>query len=274
MSSAVVRTGTIAGVGALFGAANPSFQAMVQSYLPEALASLSAPAVASGAAAATTVVARADDLHAAALAASVKALEAMLQQQRSGGSSARVGLRGLLLIATPVAAGLAIRHYGWARVGWATPAELQSGLASVRDALLARVHALNEAMHARFGKVDDGLADTCRNVQELRSEVEAGLAAVGASVRALDGRFAPIEADVHRTAQGVGLLCEVVSGLPSHTSPELRRRLEDFTGTEARTARTEPPMQPLLPPPSPRDSSFLRALLEPPPGVRTEVPSQ
>lgn len=253
-----VRSLLPAAGGLLFGQqyyTNPNFNALVTSLIPNSLAGLKYDVVVPAAAGvATTVVAKIDDTHTAALAASVRAMEAMLRANRSGRSW---GL--YLLLATPVGVALAIRHFGWAHLGWATPEQLQARLAEVREAVLARVHALGEAMHARFGRVDEMLGETNRSVQTMRGEVKDDLKAVDANVSALGDRIAPMEANVARTAQGVDLLCEVVASL-SDTSPELQRRLDDYTGAERRETLGAPPA--LMAPVPPKISSpFVRAIL-------------
>ena len=102
--------------------------------------------------------------------------------------------------------------------------------------------------------------------------------AVGQSVHALEQRIAPMESDVQRTAQGVGLLCEVVAGLSGNTRPELRRRLDRFTGVgdderrmAERTGEPEPPPpRPELLPPggAAGHSELFRALLQHPHSTR------
>ena len=78
----------------------------------------------------------------------MRAIEAMLQQQRSSAS-----VRAALLIAVPVAAYSALRYYGWANCGWATPAQLHEGLESVRATVTTCVGQLGETLAERFACV-------------------------------------------------------------------------------------------------------------------------
>ena len=178
-------------------------------------------------------------------------MEAMLQQQRAGSGAP---LRTLMLLALPAALGVAaLRYFGltWAQIGWATPADLRAGLAAVQEAVGACVTQLGESLHARFATLEIKLEETAQGVSEVRAEVHA----VGEHVSSLEARMQPIETDVHRTAQGVNLLCEVVAGLSPNASPELKHRLDTFTGTSSSRpaspdALTDAGRPELLPPPS------------------------
>ena len=199
----------------------------------------------------------------------------MLQQQRSSAS-----VRAALLIAVPVAAYSALRYYGWANCGWATPAHLHEGLESVRATVTTCVGQLGETLAERFACVDHMLTDMNGHVLQVKEELKAEVQAVGETVSTLEQRMAPIETDVHRTAQGVNLLCEVVAGLSNNASPDLLRRLDSFTGIEAsrmapRDALPEPEslLRPIAHAQQLRSGSptnpeyahpeFLRALLQP-----------
>jgi len=177
----------------------------------------------------------------------------------------------LLLLACPVAAGIALQRYGWGRLGWVTPERLREQLQAIREELVAKIAKLGHEMHQRFCRVDDSLADTSRNVQELRSEMQDGLRALNDSMGALDERIGPMESNVQEVKQGVGLLCEVVRGLDTNAPADLRRRLDDYTGsasTAGRPSLTASAPAALMPPPPPpyekRSSSFLRTLLDTP----------
>ena len=111
----------------------------------------------------------------------------------------------------------------------------------------------------------------------MREELKAEVRTVGESVVALEQRMAPIEADVHRSATGVEVLCELVasSGLLSNASPDSLRRLDDFTGKDVLRSPAEPAALP--PPPRPEllepaelrqplsqsAPGYLRSLLDP-----------
>ena len=72
--------------------------------------------------------------------------------------------------------------------------------------------------------------------EQLTEEVHA----VTESLSALEQRMGPLEEDARRSAQGVGVLCELVasSDLFSNASDASQRRLHAFTGIEP---RVEPP---------------------------------
>lgn len=211
----------------------------------------------------------------AALAATVQMLETtvhLLRQQQSGGRS---GAKLLLVAGCVGGGGLALRLIykdWWARLGWATPQQLQDQLASLREELVARVNRLLQTMQERFKCVDESLAETGDNVKALRAEMNEGMQGVHDGMSALDRRLSPMETDVRRAAHGVGLLCEVVSGLSSDASPELKRRLEDFTGSDTtltRPASNSLPLRPrseLMPPMASRSESssgLIKAILHP-----------
>lgn len=229
--------------------------------------------------AAANAIAKAD-AHAAALAASVRAIEQLLQQQRNGRS-----LRGMLWLALPAAGFAAYAYYAgwWGAFGWVTPVKFEAGLLRVQEKLSACVSSLGDTLLGRFATVEEQNAALVCSVEDVKAELTAEVHTVGESVAALEARFAPIEADVHRTAEGVGLLCEVVAGLSNNASPDLMRRLGNYTGGEAALpappAPRTPPRAELLPPAvahtlsapagggSLKTTGFMRALLEP-------VPSQ
>jgi len=218
------------------------------------------------------------ELQTAALTASIQAMNKLIaaQQQGSGASLWRLAM----WLAPPAAAAYAIRHYGWRRVGWVTGEQLQQGMESVRTAVSAMVDALGEALHARFQRVDEILAETAQTLHEVfvsTGEVKAEVHAVGESLRSLEARMAPIEANSATAAQGVEVLCELVktSGLLANASGESLRRLDHFTGKGSSSPAPErndllsPPKLPApMPLPSPIEAtvsgSMLRALMEPP----------
>lgn len=219
----------IAGAGASQIAASPTFSQLVATWMPaavDALRSVAPPA-------AVAVAATATDMQTAALTASVRAIEAMLQQQRTASSRGAT-----LLLAGCAAAYVAVRYLGWDTFGWATPAELQEGLGRVREAVSAAAGELKDAMALRFTRVDAQLVAVDEGVRATKEGLTAEVHAVGASVESLEERLTPIERDCRNTALGVGLLCEVVSGLATNASPDLLRRLDTFSGPEgAREAR-------------------------------------
>lgn len=245
--------------GATMGAAAVSDPAVLvesfRNWFPNAAAALLQPP----AGAAVAIAAKVDDVQTAALAASVRAIEAMLQQQRSNSP-----LRTTLLLFGTAAACFALR-YGWEQFGWATPIELKEGLVRVSETVSACKDELKELIGRSFVEVGQSLTGVARNVQAVKEELKAEVHAVGESVKQLEQRMCPIESDVRRTAQGVDLLCEVVSGLSSslssNASPDLRRRLDSFTGNETGLERV------LAPPQSPREP------LPPPPPVLPELTS-
>lgn len=253
MSTTLVTWGARLGCAAAGGAAataasDSSFSGLIRGGIAAAVESLRLPAQA-----ASTAVARADDLHAAALTASVRAIEAMLQQQRSSSS-----MRLSMLLAVPVAAGLATYFFGWASFGWVTPLKLEQGLESVRAAVGTCAQQLGEKLHLGFAHVDAQLTQTAAQVVAVKEELSAEVRAVGECVASLEQRIAPMESDMHRTAQGVGLLCEVVAGLSNNASPELRRRLDSFTGVETLVPPAAPPAA--LPAPSPEPAQYAERL--------------
>ena len=263
----------IAGGAIATAATDSSFGELVRSLMPSALAALAKPAADSTAA----IVPAGNEAATAALAASVRAIEAMLQQQRATSS-----LRTMLLIGGGAAAFIALR-FCWEEFGWATPTELKEGLALVGEAVRASAAELKDSLLQNFGRVDDQLVGMSASIREVKLALTEEMQSVGAQVESLERRVAPIEADVRRTAHGVDLLCEVVAGLPSmNSSDDLIRRLGSFTGTaiepRAEPTRAELPAPPAPPArsseqilaelPAPTRSPFLQSILAQPPSSR------
>lgn len=251
--------------GATIGAAAVNDPAVIvdglRAWFPNAAAALLQPP----ASAAAAIVSKADDVQTQALAASVRAIEAMLQQQRSNAS-----MRTTLLLAGCVGACFAL-SYGWENFGWATPIELREGLTRVAETVSACKDELKELLGKSFGEVSASLAGVSKRVAEVKDELKAEVHAVGGSVDQLEQRMRPIESDVRRTAQGVDLLCQVVSGLSTNTSPELRRALDTFTGSETvvptmvEPRLPTPPPEQLAPPAellAPARPEFLQSILQ------------
>lgn len=248
-----------------------TFSEFVHSLLPGAVAALAKPASAVAAAA----VAPAVDAQTAALIASVRAIEAVLVQQRT-----RTSLRLMLLAGGGALAFVALR-FCWEECGWATPSELKTGLAQVGASVRASAAELKETLLHSFGLVDERMAEVSNSVQEVKGAVTAEVHTVSQKIASLEERLAPIENNVKRTAQGVDLLCEVVAGLSSNASPDLLRRLGSFTGSETHrleapaptriSAPALPAARPELLAPSTRPE-FLQSILSVPParaGVRS-----
>ena len=118
-----------------------------------------------GAATAATAAAGSSalEMQTAALTASIQAMNQLIAAQQRGGI--RLG-SALMWLAAPVAIGCAVHYLGWARIGWVTGEQLQEGLVSVRTAVGAMVDSLGEALHARFVRVDELLAETAQSVQQ------------------------------------------------------------------------------------------------------------
>lgn len=187
-----------------------------------------------------------------------KLTEALLRQQQPRGLSLRALLLGGSLIAGAAAA---VYGYGlWSSFGWVTPVQLQEGLETVREAVIKCYNDTCALLASKFGLLEKRITEVNAHVDEVSAELKAEVQIVGASVCAVEKRLEPIERDVHRTAEGVGLLCEVVAGLTSNATPDLIRRLDDFTGIETNVrapARLEQ-SAPAAPP------GFLRELLSAP----------
>lgn len=253
----------VAGGAIATAASDSSFGELIRSLLPSALAALAVPVSKT----AVAVLPAANDMQTAALAASVRAIEAMLQQQRSTSS-----MRTMLLLAGGAATFFALR-YCWDEFGWATPTELKEGLALVGEAVRASAAELKDTLAHNFERVDTQLAGMSESLQEVKIALAAEVHAVGAQVEGLERRVVPIEADVRRTAHGVDLLCEVVAGLPTANSDDdLRRRLGNFTGIDTVVGAPQREGSPLparpelaAPAGSPLRSQFLQSILAQPP---------
>jgi len=198
---------------------------------------------------ASVILSQAHEAQAAALAASVKALEQLLASQRSGST-----WRTVLVVAAPLVAGCVLRYVGWQHFGWVSLEQLQTGLASVREAVGTAIHELGETIRLRFERVDVQLASTAQSLQEVSQTTEdlrVDLRAVGEAIQAVEERMSPIEANAATAAQGVEVLCELVktSGLLSNASADSLRRLDTFTGVPPVAGEpAPPPPRELLPP--------------------------
>jgi len=208
-----------------------SFDELLRSWMPAAADVLLRPVEQAGGAAVAAAVA-ASALQAAALATTLRGIESLLQAQRSAAS-----WRAALLVALPAVAGMALYHFGWARLGWVTANELQDGLRGVQESVSTTISQLGDTLLDRFTRVDAQLAETAQSIahvaatsEQLTEEVHA----VTESLSALEHRMGPLEEDARRSAQGVGVLCELVasSDLFSNASDASQRRLHAFTGIE------------------------------------------
>jgi len=224
------------------------------------------------------------ELQTAALTASIQAMNKLIAAQRQGAGLSTGLWRLAMWVAPLVSVAYAVHYYGWGRIGWVTGEQLQQGLASVRTAVSATVDALGVALHERFQRVDELLAETAQTVQEVstsQGELKAEVHAVGESIRSLEARMAPIESNSATAAHGVEVLCELVktSGLLSNASGDSLRRLDHFTGSGSSiaslTERSDLLSPPTAPAPTPMPSaleqavpnSMLRAIMEPPPRI-------
>ena len=119
-------------------------------------------------------------------------------------------------------------------------------MVDARDAAVGAVRQLGDTLHAAITRVDTDILETKAAIEQVSVEVKEEVQSVAASVSALEKRMAPIESDVHRSAQGIDVLCQLVatSGLLANASADSLRQLDDFTGavttTPTRTATVNP----------------------------------
>ena len=114
--------------------------------------------------AAATAAAESARIQAAALAASLKTIEALLSSQKGPGMGSV-----LLWLAAPLAGALALHHFGWARLGWVSLEQLQEGLASVQQVVSGAITEMSDQLLARFQRIEEQIADTAQSVQEVPS---------------------------------------------------------------------------------------------------------
>ena len=192
----------------------------------EALKLSPAPEAAATAAAAATALTKA---NAAALQESVNALKTLLKAQQSASN-----WRIFAALAAPIALGVAIRVFGWDMFGWVTPRQLHTSLERVTSAVVQ----VGESLGQRLDEVDAGLHGAVRS---SRDELRFDMQNISEQVALLDRRIEPLEADARRSAEGVGVLCDLVatSGLFNSASADSLRRLDTFTGHTNTTSSTE-----------------------------------
>ena len=138
-----------------------SFDDLLRSWMPAAADVLLRPVEQAGGAA-LAAAAAASEMQAAALATTLRGIESLLQAQRSAAS-----WRATLLVAVPAVVGVALYHFGWARLGWVTANELQDGLRGVQESVSTSIAQLGDTLLDRFTSVDVQLAQTAQSVAHV-----------------------------------------------------------------------------------------------------------
>lgn len=186
------------------------------------------PAVAAASAAAASAAAD------GTLATTLGAVQMLLNSQARAQA-----WRSALLLVAPAVIAMVAKHYGWAALGWVTASELQAQMAQLTATVSAAIGGLSNTLNARFGRVDESVAEVHASVGRVALELE--------ELRShMDVRLRPLESDARTSAEGVELLCNLVatSGLLSNASDDALRRLDAFTsghgGEEARRASPRP----------------------------------
>ncbi len=176
----------------------------------------------------------------AALAASLATIERLVNSQARASAT-----RALLLLAVPAAASLLLRQYGWAAYGWVTENMLNEGLQRVKRV----VAETGDALRLRLGQVEAAAVEASEAVGASVGELATEVREVGEAVEELKRRLPPIEEDARRSAQGVGVLCDLVasSGLLSNASETALGRLDEFTGGAVVRPPPSRPDEPLPP---------------------------